>query len=465
MRSAAYEIFVDGVPLSNALAASVDKIEITHEEEEAQICVLSFKIRASDVALIDSWFFGDGLPWVILLGLDVALPFGPFEIDDQDSRYGNGALNYTLTLKDSSIRMGRAQKYRKFSSGMSLGAVVTEIASEYDLITEIDAASFQLFDENRPLIQSGETDAKLLSRLAREYGFTLSFTHGVLSFKQNRLKEVFDRIRVLEYFTGKRSLVSFEVSQNTETTRRGSPVIIGGLDIEKGEQFGLKAPTTGETTNDPAHPAGEATKDTLKGHSKEDKDAGPVKGSEVAKGVRDTRVFDANTGYYVLKKTPPKTPNLPPVTEKAKDKTTVTPQTKEHAPKVAAARRAGKRSDVITASARLTLPDTTIQVGDPVEIVGHIALRHRGRWRITQFSHSLSASGFSTSLSLGKKGLGDSPSTGVSPGKNSVSDKEKTEPKADTGARPVEDKAAPSDYYFDASTGYWVLRTNKDSKK
>lgn len=398
---------VGGEELSATILQRVTAITVKGEQGKAQQASVSF--RDEKLELIDLDIFAKHTEWAVKVGfLDgEVVPLGPYYLVGYKMDFGDdGVCVIDVDLQDSSAKLMRKSKSRAWT-GKNLGDVVQALAEEHGLGYRIDASAYVTFSDDAPLMQAGVSDAQLLRKLAERFGFHLGFDQGVLHFTQTETApDMEDTYRTYAWRIGPRSLRRFTPKQHSYMSGKGtaSPKIGpsaqpgadiegGNVDIEAGESFDFAA-------------ASQELVAAMAGGEKEAQEGGAVTAGKDAESSSLSWVMDPVSMTFVEKVTSPDKP-----TASAKDTGADTPQTSAQAVTAAAAAKAGGKGDVADATGELTIPDPTVRVGDPCEIVG-VGLRFSGRWRIVGFTHTYSPKqGLKTQLSFGKKGLGASSKT------------------------------------------------------
>jgi hypothetical protein len=389
-------LYCGGVELPYEFGRRVTKVKVAGDEESASTAELLFAFEYEAQDLSSSELFSFKAEWVILFGTTRSLTsFGPFLIVEATHGFQDGVLSLGLVLRDLSAKMMLKDRQRKFS-GRSLQALVKEIAEDYGLGYVIDGGGDVVFDEDYPVLQAGVPDATLLRKLADRYGYVLSFEGGALVFKQDRVRGQFASPFALDYYIGNRAVQSFNAKRGTRSTKKGAAAVVGGVDIKTGKPFRAIGDVSGDAESD-SEPEDKGTErlgplmQKIKGAEREARAGAQLSASNTVGTKKEQSVFDPEPGRW--KPLPAPRTNESTATD--------TPQNAGDAARIAAASRAGGRSDVVEGDLVLSVPDTRIRVGDVVYLQGLTALMN-GRWRVKGYSYEATDQGMSCSLSLGK---------------------------------------------------------------
>lgn len=205
------------------------------EVEMARGKTYKCKIEMSDpdINLADRPIFRYGNSFTVVSGWDwEPVILGPFVITQYFANYPkSGDITYSIEGMDKSVSaMHQADRSATISAKLA-SLVVQETAESYGMRAAIYIQQEDdiLFDNERTLTQSGETDARLLQRLADRMGYVWEVDNNVLYFYRPE-KLSADPV-IMEYRSGKKSIQEFKPSTKPfkGTKKTGGPKKVTGF--------------------------------------------------------------------------------------------------------------------------------------------------------------------------------------------------------------------------------------------
>lgn len=389
---------VGGEAIPEELARRLTELEYEDSEDNAAILTLVFDDE--DGALVDLDIFAHGVKWAVSIGWRTSLtPFGPFTVSTYGIDCGaNGVAQMRVELHDGTHGLRRKAKFRAWASH-SIGDVAQSIARENGMGYRIDESSRHIFTDENTQQQAGKSDAGFLSWLGDRFGYRCFVDQGTVVFKteltnkQGAVKE--PPPRTLCWRMGTRDLVSISMQQpshrktktGTGRPKPGAKVCGANVDIGEGTIFDwLYGPDQ-----------------TIQVNGEDAEQNGEVSAQEEADGKKRRFTMDPVSGKFV------EVYEDEAIAAHA-DTGAETPATEADVEKTLAAAHAGKKADIVKATALMTTPDFEIRRGDPVEVLG-VPRRFGGQWRVIGIRLELTPRGWKQTLTLAKRGLGASRDT------------------------------------------------------
>jgi phage protein D len=208
-RTAGCFVWANGQKLSPHLLRHIKHVSFEFELNKATTGTVI--IDDFNFTFFDSEYFTKGKKLTFLIGwADEMVIIGPMVIrkvalDIPDS----GLVSLTLDLQDASHFMNKCQKQKRRVGSPT--KIIKEIAAYYGLGYDIDTIPNLEFTDDEPLMQSNITDAALVRRLAKRYGYVWGIDGVTLKFKippdlDPKYKQ---SIGILSYRIGDCSLMSF----------------------------------------------------------------------------------------------------------------------------------------------------------------------------------------------------------------------------------------------------------------
>lgn len=196
--------------LDPTLMRLVRRITLVHRRGKADDLTIEFS--NDDMTLGDRKIFLYGTPIYVVGGWDDEIvEKGPFMLYDHEYLFPEDRdATLAIKAKDKSIGAMHEQKKNVRHTGKQLTRLVAAIAKEYKLEYDIDVATEDdiIFDDDYSLTQAGESDARLLQRVAEKIGYSWGVKDNTLYFK--RPEVIGTSILVLNYSMGDKSLKYFK---------------------------------------------------------------------------------------------------------------------------------------------------------------------------------------------------------------------------------------------------------------
>lgn len=198
----------------------------------------------NDISIIDSNVFKKGQRISFLCGWRHELkPVGPYIIKSVVPTFPeSGEISLSIEFQDKSHKANKKQKQKKW-----LGfphKIVKEIAKTHNLGYDIESIQNVEFTESNPLIQSNQTDAALLQRLAYRYGYTWGVNGNNLIFRRSAdMAELgiqsSNEIPVLTYRGADKSIKSFspKIKYSKGGKRKNTNKKTGNIDFLSTDQL------------------------------------------------------------------------------------------------------------------------------------------------------------------------------------------------------------------------------------
>ena len=398
-----YQVVISGYgPLDEAYARRLQSIALEEKRGKPAVVRLVFDeaydLRESDALALKREFF-------VLMGWANAFEFrGPFIVREVKPHYGRRGFKLTITGQDRSLAMNRQRKTVNHTGTPQ--EIVQTLAESYGLGYSIDGISNVSFDEDASLLQAAESDAEMLTRLARGFGYDWYIEDGVLVFAAPQPDANADSL-IYSYGINDKSILEYEplykawTPTSSGAKMAGSAMSTSNVDIEEGTVFEMVKDLT-DAAEDIV-----GLSDTLAAE-------GEVDASEAAYSDESygTYILDPEVGDLVIDYAE----SLVDPDEGSADDADVaqfpgaaTPANAEDASNKLAGQVA-RGAQTAKGKVALRVGNMSVRPRRTVEILCPSAM-DSGRFEVVDVRQTVDSSGFSTSFSVAKRGLGSGSGT------------------------------------------------------
>jgi len=207
-RNPMYRITLNGEDiLKVSYTKTVESVEI--EDNDLLMDKAKVVLNNRGLKLTDADIFQEGSELKIWMGYPATeLEFmGTFYLDEPQYTFG-AKPQIILKAKGEAIRLQRTEKRRLFNK-KTYSQIVREIASEYNLLTDIDSSPIRY----EQVSQINMTDAQFITKLADRLGYQFFVEDGKLHFHKPRIETIKFELTYREQGLG--NLKYFNLSEPT----------------------------------------------------------------------------------------------------------------------------------------------------------------------------------------------------------------------------------------------------------